>query len=54
MLIINLGPEEPNVAQGLEIYAMLLRKTNREAEAAKLEARVKAIRAKHAIENPTK
>jgi len=40
------------VATGLENYAMLLRKTNREAEAAKLEARVKAIRAVHSEANP--
>jgi len=38
----------------LENYAALLRKTNSESEAATLEARAKAIRAKHAIENPTK
>ena len=43
-----LGPEHPNVATPLENYAFLLRKTNREAEAAKMEARAKAIRAKHA------
>ncbi len=49
-----LGPEHPNVAQGLEKYAKLLRKTNRENEAAKLEARAKAICAKHAEQNPKK
>ena len=49
-----LGPEHPNVAMALENYAALLRKTNRAAEAAKLEARAQAIRAKHAKENPPK
>jgi len=49
-----LGPEHPNMAQGLENYAALLRKTNREAEATRMEARAKAIRAKHTRENPTK
>ncbi len=43
-----LGPEHPDVAQSLENYAALLRKTGRSAEAAKMEARAKAIRAKHA------
>ena len=50
----TLGPEHPNVAQSLENYAALLRETNREAEAARMEARAKTIRAKHARENPTK
>ncbi len=49
-----LGPEHPNVAQVLENYAVLLRKTNRNAEAAKMEARAKAILAKHAQANPKK
>ncbi len=49
-----LGPEHPQVARGLENYAALLRKSNREAEATKIEARAKASRAKHARENPTK
>ena len=49
-----LGPEHPTVATALENYADLLRKTDRESEAAKLEARAKAIRAKHAQENPPK
>ena len=47
----TLGPEHPNEAKALENYAKLLRKANREAEAAKLEARAKAIRDKHAQEN---
>ena len=47
-----LGPEHPYVAQALENYAVLLRETGRssgglrDAEAAKMEARAKAIRAK--------
>ncbi len=40
------------MAQSLENYAALLRKMNRVAEALTLEARAKAIRAKHAEENP--
>ncbi len=47
-----LGPENPHVAQSLENYAALLRETGRGAEAAKMEARAKAIRARHAMENP--
>ena len=43
-----------NFPPSLENYAVLLRKTNRDAEAAKLEARAKAIRAKHAAKNPPK
>ncbi len=47
-----LGPEHPDVAQGLENYAALLRKTGRSDEAARMEARAKAIRAKRAEQNP--
>ncbi len=47
-----LGPEHPAVATSLENYAALLRKTGRGAEAENKEARAKAIRAKHAKENP--
>ncbi len=47
-----LGPEHPDVAQSLENYSALLRKTGRSDEAAILEARAKAIRAKHAEQNP--
>ncbi len=47
-----LGAEHPNVATSLEKYAALLRKTGRDAEAEKLEARAKAIRAKHGEQNP--
>ncbi len=43
-----LGPEHPRVATTLENYAALLRKTGRTTEATKMEARAKAIRAKHA------
>ena len=42
------------MAQSLENYAALLRKTERSTEATKMEARAKAIRAKHAKENPAK
>ncbi len=41
-----LGPEHPDVAQTLENYAALLRQTGRSADATKMEARAKAIRAK--------
>ena len=47
-----LGPEHPDVAKSLEDYAGLLRATGRVSEAAKMEARAKAIRAKHAQKNP--
>ncbi len=47
-----LGPDHPDVAQSLENYAALLRETGRSAEAKEMEARAKAIRAKHAEENP--
>ena len=49
-----LGPDHPHVATALENYAALLRKTERNDEATKLEDRAKAIRAKHAKENPAK
>ena len=41
-----LGPDHPEVAESLEEYAALLKQTNREAEAAGLEAQARAIRAK--------
>ena len=47
-----LGPEHPIVAASLENYGALLRETGRSAEANEMEARAKAIRAKHAEENP--
>ena len=49
-----LGPDHPNVATNLENYALLLRKTQRNAEAVEMEAHAKAIRDKHASENPVK
>ena len=42
-----LGPQHPNVAKTLEDYDDLLLKTFREAEAASMKARAKAIRTKH-------
>ncbi len=42
------------MATSLENYAVLLRKTGRSSEAAKLEARAAAIRANHAEQNPAK
>ncbi len=42
-----LGPEHPRVATSLENYAALLRETGRGAEAAKMDARAKAIPAKY-------
>ncbi len=47
-----LGPEHSHVAASLETYARLLRKTGRSDEAARMEARAKAIRARHAEQNP--
>jgi hypothetical protein len=47
-----LGPGHPDIASILQNYADLLRRTKREAEAKKLEARVQAIRAKHGQANP--
>ena len=46
-----LGPNHPHVATSIENYAALLRATERTAEADKMEARAKAIRAKRAKEN---
>ncbi len=46
-----LGPDHPHVAASLENYAALLRKTGRSDEAARMEARAKAIRAKRAERN---
>ena len=43
-----LGPEHPDVALILENYTVLLRETDREAEAVEMEARAKAIREKTA------
>jgi len=41
-----LGAEHPDTIRTLENYAKLLKKMGREGEAAGLEARVEAIRAK--------
>ena len=49
-----MAPENLNVATALENYAGLLRKTKREAQAAEMEARAQAIRARHAQRNPKK
>ena len=46
-----LGSVHPSVAQSLENYAALLRKTGRTAEADKMTARAEVIRARHAREN---
>ncbi len=48
------GPGHPHVAVSLENYAALLRETGRNTEATRMEARVEAIRAKHATENLAK
>ena len=48
----GLGPDHPYMATTLENYAVLLRETQREAKATELQARAKAIRQKHAEENP--
>ncbi len=42
-----LGAEHPHVATSLENYSALLRKTGRDAEAARMEARAKKMRTKH-------
>ncbi len=46
------GLDHPDVAQGLENYAALLRMTGRSAEATRMEARAKATQARHAEQNP--
>ena len=45
------GPDHPHVATSLENYAAVLRKIGRSKRAAMMEARAKAIRAKHAKAN---
>ncbi|MBI3457010.1 MAG: tetratricopeptide repeat protein [Candidatus Rokubacteria bacterium] len=47
------GPRHPSVAAMLEDYATLLRETNREAELAAVEARIRVIRADPAIQAPS-
>ena len=54
ILETTLGPEHPDFVNSLENYATLLRKTGRGDEAAKMEARARAIRAKRAEKNPAK
>jgi len=48
----TVGPEHPDVAKVLMTYATLLKGTNRPDEAAKLEERAKAIRAKNTQASP--
>ncbi len=48
----SLGPQHSDVAESLENYAALLRKIGRDVEASEMEVRAKAIRAKHAEQNP--
>ncbi len=43
----TLGLKHPHVATSLENYAALLRKTGRDAEAARMGTRAKAMRTKH-------
>ena len=50
----DLGLDHPRVAELLDHYADLLRKMDRDAEAEKMEARAKAIRAKQPQETPPK
>jgi len=47
------GSEHPGVVPNLEFLATLLRRTRRPAEAQKVEARARAIRAKHSPKLPT-
>ena len=47
-----LGPDHPDGAQSLETNSALFRETRRSAEVNEMSARAKAIRAKHAEENP--
>ena len=49
-----LGREHSDLTWILEGLARTLRSTNREGEAALLDVRAAAIRAKHAQENPTR
>jgi hypothetical protein len=47
----SLGPAHPDVVITLHYYAALLRKLHRKAEARKVEARVRQLRAKSEEEN---
>lgn len=50
----NLGPDNPVIAQLLDTYAGILRQANvRHLDAINMEARAKAIRARHNIPQPT-
>ena len=42
----SLGPDDPGLAATLEDYARVLKQMNREAQAAEVETRAKAIRSK--------
>ena len=44
-----LGPDSPRIIDVLEDYAIMLRSMQRTAEAARLEARIAAIRAKRGV-----
>lgn len=48
------GPNQPEIVPILETCSLILRKLNREAEAAELEARAKNIRSKHPYYVPPK
>ena len=48
----TVDPDHPHMALNLENYAQMLRKLGRNAEAGEMEVRAKAIRAKHARDNP--
>ncbi len=52
LLETRFGPDQPDVAQRFENYAAMLRKSGRSRVAAKMEGRAKAIRARHAQDNP--
>jgi hypothetical protein len=49
-----LGAAHPDVVMTLQSYAGLLRKLHRKAEARKVEARVRELRAKSDKENPAR
>jgi hypothetical protein len=49
-----LGPDHPSTASSREHYAVLLRKTDRPAEADQQESRARVIRTLHAKMNPAK
>jgi len=48
-----LEPDHPSIISCLENYAELLRKTHGESEAARYEARVRQLRARETLEQPT-